>query len=81
MALWEAPITATEIGVCEGMILARTGGLRAGSSPISWALVNGRGPDVGDEPVQRTRRSEVTVVGPENFSSSEEMLTVQFFDY
>lgn len=37
-----------------GSIIDRSGGLRAGSSPISFRWVTGRGPVVGEEPVQRT---------------------------
>jgi hypothetical protein len=67
MALWDAPMTPMLALESEGMILVRTGGLRAGSSPISCTLVTGRGLDTGCDPVQRTRRSEDTVMGPEAF--------------
>jgi hypothetical protein len=81
MALWEAPITPTVTLESEGMILQRTGGLSAGSRPISWTLLTGSGLDVGEEPVQRTRISEETVMGPENFGSREEIFTFQLLDY
>jgi hypothetical protein len=81
MALWEAPITPTVTLEAEGMILQSTDGLRAGSSPISWTLLNGSGLVVGEEPVQRTTRSEETVMGSENFGSREEILTFQLLDY
>jgi hypothetical protein len=47
MALCEAPITPTVTSESEGMILARTGGLRAGSRPISCTLFTGSGLDIG----------------------------------
>lgn len=80
MALWEAPITPTVRGISEGRILASRGGLRAGSNPSSWNPETGRGPVAGLEPVQRTNKSEDTVVGPGNFSSGELIWTVQFLD-
>ena len=80
MALWEAPMTPMLVSESEGTILERTGGLRAGSSPISCTLVSGRGLDTGWDPVQKTRRSEDTVMGPEVFLSGEEILTLQFLD-
>lgn len=60
-----------------GMILDRSGGLRAGSRSISWMLVMGRGPLVGEEPVHSTKISDETVTGPGNFSSGELTLTFQ----
>ena len=81
MALWEAPITPMVVSASFGMILDRSGGLRAGSRPISWMLVMGKGPVVGEEPVHSTTRSDVTVMGPGNFSSGELTLTFQLFNY
>lgn len=79
MALWEAPITATVTDSEDERILASKGGLRAGSKPIS-GMETGRGPVVGVDPVQRTRRLEEMVFGSGNFSSGELILTVQFPD-
>jgi hypothetical protein len=77
MALWEAPITATVASDSEGMVRARRGGFKAGSRPISWILVKGREPVVGEEPVQSTTMLEVMFKGPGNFSSGELILTFQ----
>jgi len=76
MALWEAPITAMVLPESEGIILARSGGLRAGSRPISSTEVTGRGLVVGADPVQRTRRLDDTLMGSD-FSSLESILTFQ----
>jgi hypothetical protein len=77
MALWEAPITATVASEPEGMVRASRGGFKAGSRPISWMLVIGRGPVVGAEPVQRTTMLEAMFKGPGSFSSGELILTFQ----
>ncbi len=77
MALCEAPITPTVCCSVEGSILARRGGFKAGSSPISLISVTGRGPVVGDEPVHKTSRSEEIVEGPGNFSSGDVTVTLQ----
>lgn len=47
MALCEAPITPMLISESEGIILESTGGLRAGSRPISCTLFTGRGRETG----------------------------------
>lgn len=52
-------------------------GLRAGSRPISWMFLTGRGPVVGEAPLHRTNRSDETVSTPGNFSSDFNV-TVQF---
>ena len=83
MALWEAPITATVRSLSDGRIVLRREGLSAGSRCISWILETGRGPVVGEEPVQRTRRLEVEVNGSELwgfFSSATFTSTVQLPD-
>jgi hypothetical protein len=58
----------------------RSEGLSAGSKPISSMLETGRGPVVGDDPVQSTRRLEEIGVGPGNFSSAAFILTLQLLD-
>jgi len=58
MALWEAPMTAIVDGVSFGIMVESSGGLSAGSSPISSIPVTGRGPVMGWEPVQRTSMLE-----------------------
>jgi hypothetical protein len=61
-------MTPIEISESLGRVLERRGGLRAGSSPISWRFLTGRGPVVGEEPVQSTRMSEKIIFGLESFS-------------
>jgi hypothetical protein len=77
IALWDAPITATVTWEFEGSIFARSGGFSARSRQIPWIFVTGRGPVVGEEPVQSTRRSEDTVVGSEELVSGESIVTLQ----
>jgi hypothetical protein len=43
--------------------------------------VNGRGPVVGEEPVQRTKRFEVTVIGSPKSASLGNNFTLQLSDY
>jgi hypothetical protein len=52
-------------------------GFSAGSRPISWTVLTGRGPVVGDEPLHRTKRSDETDSAPGSFSSDCN-LTVHF---
>lgn len=67
IALWEAPITPTVVGwVLRGRVVIRSEGLRTVSRSrgfglvgvfVLWFEARGRGPVVGDAPVQRIRRS------------------------
>lgn len=56
-------MTAIVMSASLGIIFERRGGLSAGSRPISWRWVMGRGPVVGEEPVQRINILEVMVKG------------------
>jgi hypothetical protein len=73
-------MTAIIVGVSFGSMVDSRGGLRAGSSPISWRPLIGRGPVMGWEPVQRTSRLEDTVEVVD-FSSWALTLTFQLLDY
>jgi hypothetical protein len=68
MALWEAPMTATVVGVLVGRVVASSEGLRTVSRSRRVMLRPGMGTGmlVGWEPVQRMRRA-VSIV-----SSSDE---------
>lgn len=61
------------------MILASSGGLSAGSSPISLISEMGSGPVVGEEPVHSTSIFEATVT--DSLSFLESNLTFQLLDY
>lgn len=61
------------------MILASSGGLSAGSSPISLMSETGSGPVVGEEPVHSTSIFEATVTGSLSFLDLN--LTFQLSDY
>lgn len=77
MAEWEAPITATVVRTVGESVWESFVGERASSRLISWRgllVLIGRGPLVGKEPVQRTRRGEVMVVG--SALSEGEMVTL-----
>lgn len=63
MALWEAPMTATRLGVFDGSIVVSRGGFSAMSRLTSFTVVTGRGKVVGDEPVHKTRSSDETASG------------------
>lgn len=71
MAEWEAPMTLTCVGWSLGMVLARRVGERAVSRWISARWLTGRGPLMGDEPVQRMSLLASTCVGCADGSDGE----------
>lgn len=58
MAEWEAPMTATWVGLSVGMAVVSFVGESAVSRwmELRWETVVGRGPSMGEEPVHRMRR-------------------------
>lgn len=75
MAEWEAPMTPTWAGWSAGRVLARMVGERAVSRWMSVRWLTGRGPLMGEEPVQRTSLLASTCVGCAERSDGE-MVTV-----
>lgn len=73
-------MTPTVTDLSLGRVDDKIGGLRAGSNPISVGVVIGSLEVVGDDPVQRTSRSELMVsrVGLEFL---EIISTAQLFAY
>lgn len=69
MALWDAPMMATEMGLSVGRVFARSVGLRTRSRSKRWmsSPATGMGAVVGKEPVQRIRRLASIWMSSEEF--------------
>lgn len=78
MAEWEAPITATVVGVEGERVLVSLEGERAVSRGrgVRWEREEGRAVVVGEEPVQRIRR-EASIWRGEVGEAGEEIEIVQ----